>query len=338
MIQPHASPPPTDSILWALPLCPMDWELTPPAVQDDIGSLHQQIKPLQKQVETLQGRVEKTSQTSRKPPSSDTPFDTPQRQRRKASGPRGARKGHPGTGPTLRSPTEVHLMEPGPCPCGHGALVSLAPSSPHQVIELPPIKMDIAHCLLQQGACRGCGRTLNAQGPSEHQAGDGPRLTALIGALPGMHRPSRRLIHDFCHAVLRMPMRLGAVEKSIDRVSHALVPHEEAMANLARHATVGSLDETPWDCRNALHGLWTLRTETVSRSLMHPQRSTEACAALMEEWQGIVVSDGYGVSQGGGKDRHTCLAPLLRSARGVSDKRDPHLTACGTWALTAWQT
>jgi transposase len=52
----------------------MDWERPPPAVQDYIDRLRQQIKQLEKQVETLQGRVEKTSQTSSKPPSSDSPF------------------------------------------------------------------------------------------------------------------------------------------------------------------------------------------------------------------------------------------------------------------------
>ncbi len=292
MIQPPSSQAHTDSILWALPFCPMDWELTPPAVQDDIQSLHQQIKQLQPHVETLQGRVEKTSQTSSKPPSSDSPFDKPKRTQRQSSGKRGGRQGHSGTGPTLLSPTEVHLIAPGPCVCGHGELVSLAPYDTHQVVELPPIEMDIAHFILHQGTCRGCGRTLKAQGPSEHQAGYGPRLTALIGALAGMHRPSRRLIQDFCHSVLNIPRSLGAVQKSIDRVSHALVPHYEAMATLARQATVGSIDETPWDCQNALHWLWTLSTKTVSLYLMHPHRSKEAFAALIEDWQGIVVSDG----------------------------------------------
>jgi len=270
----------------------MDWELTPPAVQDDIQSLHQQIKQLQPHVETLQGRVEKTSQTSSKPPSSDSPFDKPKRTQRQSSGKRGGRQGHSGTGPTLLSPTEVHLIAPGPCVCGHGELVSLAPYDTHQVVELPPIEMDIEHFILHQGTCRGCGRTLKAQGPSEHQAGYGPRLTALIGALAGMHRPSRRLIQDFCHSVLNIPRSLGAVQKSIDRVSHALLPHYEAMATLARQATVGSIDETPWYCQNALHWLWTLSTKTVSLYLMHPHRSKEAFAALIEDWQGIVVSDG----------------------------------------------
>ena len=338
MVQPPSSQAHTDSILWALPFCPMDWELTPPAVQNYIQSLHQQIKQLEKQVETLQGRVEKTSQTSSKPPSSDSPFDKPKRTPRQSSGKRGGRLGHPGKGPTLLSPTAVHLITPGPCACGHDELVSLAPYYTHQVVELPPIEMAIEHFILHQGTCGGCGRTLKAQIPSEHQAGYGPRLTALIGEFAGMHRTSRRLIQDFCHSVLHIPMSLGAVQKIIDRVSYAIVPHYEAIATLARPATVGDSDETPWDCHNAWHGLWPLSPTTVSLSLIHPHRSHEAFAALIEAWQGILVSDGDGVYPGWGQNRQTGLAHLIRTARGLAEKRAPPLAAGGTWALTELQT
>jgi Transposase IS66 family len=53
--------------------------------------------------------------------------------------------------------------------------------------------------------------------------------------------------------------------------------------------------ETPWYCHNTLQWLWTLTTDTVSLYLIHPHRSTEAFAALIEDWQGLLVSDGYGV-------------------------------------------
>ena len=93
------------------------------------------------------------------------------------------------------------------------------------------------------------------------------------------------------------------------------------------------MDETPWYGHNTLQWLWTLTTETVSLSLMHPHRSTEACAALIEDWQGLLVSDGYGVYQRWVNRRQPCLAPLRRTARGLSDKDHPVLAACGTWAL-----
>lgn len=344
MIQPPAAQPCPDSILWALPVCQLEWKLTPPAVQDYIKSQNQQIHELktqldqlQQQIETLQGRLEKTSQTSNKPPSSDSPFTKPKHQRRKASGKHGGQKGHHGKGPTLLSPTEVHLLEPGPCSCGHGNLLSVVPYYTHQVIELPPIEMDITHFVLHQGTCPHCGKTLKAQVPSAHQAGYGPRLTALIGELAGMHRTSWRLVQDFCHSVLNLPISLGAVQKIIQRTSQAIVPHYEAIATLAHQAKVGYIDETPWYCHNALQWLWIMTTETVSYYRIDPHRSKAAFWALIEDGQGILVSDGYGVYQDWVSQRQTCLAHLIRSARGLAQRRDPDIAACGHAALRELQ-
>jgi transposase len=64
-----------------------------------------------------------------------------------------------------------------------------------------------------------------------------------------------------------------------------------------------------------LNWLWTLSTDTVSLYLIDPHRSKEAFFALIEEWQGISVSDGYGVYQDWVNHRQTCLAHLIRSAR-----------------------
>lgn len=122
---------------------------------------------------------------------------------------------------------------------------------------------------------------------------------------------------------MHIPISLGAVHKVIDRAAQAIMPHYEAMATLARHAAVGSIDATPWYGRNTLQWLWTMATDTVSRSLMHPHRSKEAFVALIDEWQAILVSDGYGVSQHWVNRRQTCLAHLIRTARGVSGKRRP---------------
>jgi len=47
-------------------------------------------------------------------------------------------------------------------------------------------------------------------------------------------------------------------------------------------------------------------------------------------------SDGYGGSQDWVSRRHTCVAHLMRRARGWSEKGTPALAACGTWALKAW--
>jgi transposase len=298
-------------------------------------TLPQQPQQLQHQVDTLPGRRHTTSKTSRKPPSSDSPFHKPTR--RISSGTRGAHKGHPGSGPTLLPPTDVHHLSPKPCTCGQGALDAPTLYHTHQGIELPPIEMEIRHFLLHQAGCVGGGAVLKADVPSDQTTGYGPRLTALLSELGGMHRHSRRLVQDFCQSGLHIPISLGAVQKVIDRASQAILPHDEAIATLARQATVGYSDETPWYGRNTWQWLWTMATDTVSLSLMHPHRSKEAFVALIDEWQGILVSDGYGVSQHWVNRRHTCLAHLLRPARGLAEKGDPALAACGAWALAELQ-
>src|SRR6266446_5730500 len=107
----------------SFPFSQAEWDQTPVAVQThlvalhtQLQDLHQQHQQLQIQVDQLQGRVNQTSQTSSKPPSSDSPFKKPARGN--ASGKRGGRKGHPGSGPVLLEPTAVQVVHPPACPCG----------------------------------------------------------------------------------------------------------------------------------------------------------------------------------------------------------------------------
>jgi transposase len=325
----------TDNTTWPFPFSPREWEHTPPAVQDHLRALHTQLQQIQHQLNTLQARLVKTSKTSSKPPSSDSPFTKPTR--RTTAGKRGARQGHPGSGVTVLEPTAVQHVYPAPCACGQGELTTPMLYHTHQVIELPPLTMEITHFLLHQAHCIGCGALLKADIPSPHTTGYGPRLTALIAELGGMHRTSRRLVQDFCHSILHLPISLGAIQKMIDRTSQALGPHYEAIATLARQATVGYIDETPWYCHNTLQWLWTMATDTVSLYLIHPHRSKEAFLTLIEDWQGILVSDGYGVYQDWVNHRQTCLAHLIRTAHGLAERPHPDMAACGAWALKELQ-
>src|ERR671922_1715606 len=51
----------------------------------------------------------------------------------------------------------------------------------------------------------------------------------------------------------------------------------------------------------------------------------------------MLVSDGYGVYRNWVQARQTCLAHLIRSARGLAARDHPDLAACGTWALAELQ-
>jgi transposase len=130
---------------------------------------------------------------------------------------------------------------------------------------------------------------------------------------------------------------LGASQKVLDRVAHALEPPYTAIAPQGRQAAGNYIDETPWCLTPALQGLWVMGSDTAALDMMHPHRSKDACAARIDDWAGILVSEGYGVSRHGVQARQTCPAPLIRTARGVAARDNPALAACGTWALAELQ-
>lgn len=308
-----------------------DWQQTPPSVQTLVLSLL-------KRLEALEARLHHDSTTSHRPPSTDSPYQKGRKRsggaaRRKAGG----QPGHPGHRQRLLTATDTRVLTPMQCACGNRHLGDPRPYYTHQVLEFPALQMDVIHFVLQQAWCPLCQQWTKAQVPAEHATGYGPRLTALIGEIAGTHGTGRRTIQAFCASVLQVPLSLGAIQKMLDRVAHAIAPHYSAIARHARQAPVNYIDETPWFLTTTLQWLWVMVSDTVAFYMIHPHRSTEAFAALIDDWAGILVSDGYGVYRNWVQARQTCLAHLIRTARGLAERQNTDLAACGTWALAELQ-
>ena len=60
---------------------------------------------------------------------------------------------------------------------------------------------------------------------------------------------------------------------------------------------VNYIDETSWFTHGMLKWLWTMVNTKVAYFKIHPRRSKKALAALIDDWQGILVSDGFTVYQ-----------------------------------------
>src|SRR5262249_5319264 len=253
-----------------------------------------------------------------KPPSSSTAKGTP-----------GAKPGHPGHRQALLAPTEVIEVKPESCACGQTEFPATIPYYTHQVIELPEIQMAVKHMVLHAAHCPRCGHLIKAELPAEHRYGYGPRLMALIGELSGSQRDSRSMVQEFCRSVLGVPISRGAIQRAVDRVSDAITPHYEAIAEQARRAPVNYIDETAWYQHGVLAWLWVMVNTTVALFTVQSSRSKEAFERLVERWTGILVSDGYGVYRKWLHGRQTCLAHLIRRARGLAERRDPELAWFG---------
>src|SRR5262245_17516082 len=326
------------STAWPFPFVPQDWEHTPAAVQAYVHTLHDELTRLRECVGALEARLKADSTTSHRPPSSDSPYKKP-RQRTNATTPRkaGGKPGHAGHRQVLLPPTAVHALRPERCQCGNTTCAALRPYYTHQVLEVPSIELEVQHFVLYQGWCTACGTEHKAHVPPEHASGYGPRFSALIGELAGTYGNGRRMVQSFCASVLRVPISLGAIQKVLDRVTQAIEPYYTAIATQARHALVTYIDETPWFLTNTLQWLWVMVSDRVAFYMIHPHRSKEAFAALIDDWAGILVSDGYGVYQNWVQARQTCLAHLIRTARSLAGRQNAELAAGGAWALAELQ-
>jgi transposase len=205
------------------------------------------------------------------------------------------------------------------------------------VIELPEIQMAVTHVVLHETRCPRCGRFIKAELPVENRYGYGPRLTALSGELSGPQRDSRSAVQEFCTSVLGVSISRGAIQRAVDRVSAAITPHYKAIAEKAREAQVNYIDETAWYQHGVLAWLWVMVNTTVAFFTVQASRSQAAFEALVERWAGILVSDGYGVYRQWMHQRQTCLAHLIRRARGLSERKEPELARFGRRVMAELQ-
>lgn len=331
---------------WPFPFSPQDWAATPEPIRQYLLALQQSQTGLQTQVDELLARLRaagaaidkaeaklgRNSTNSNQPPSADNPYRKPGSRstpKAKTNGNAGAQKGHRGHARKLLPPTQSIPVAPEPCSCGNPLFTDLLVFHTHQEVELPDLPLQVHHYLLQQGSCACCGKRSKARIPTGHETGFGPRLTALVGEVSGMMGESRSAVKTLLASVWNLDVSLGAIQKMIDRVSTALLPHYEAIGQIARAAAVNYADETPWYNKPTLLWLWLLTNPTVAFFMIHPHRSKEAFLALVDTWKGILVCDGYGVYTKWVNLRQHCLAHLIRRAKALHETKDPEVAALG---------
>jgi transposase len=326
-----------------LPLASTSWKQTPLVVQELVIHLRAVIRQQAERMSTLEVRIaaleaqrQRNSSNSDRPPSSDPPWVKPPHPG-KPQGTPGARAGHPGHRQILLEPTEVIEVQPPACGCGQITFPEARPYYIHQVIELPDIQMRVQHFVLCEARCSRCGRVTKAPVPPAASSGYGPRFTALLGELSGSQRSSRSAVQEFCRSVLGVPISQGAIQRAVDRVSEALKPYYAAIAVQARRAPVNYIDETGWYRHGVLVWLWVMVNTTVALFKVQTSRSHTAFEALIAHWAGILVSDGYTVYQRWVHGRQTCLAHLIRRARGLAERKEPELAQFGGRVMTELQ-
>jgi len=304
-----------------------DWKQTPFSVQVIIIALMKHITGLEKEMDELKEQINKNSQNSSKPPSSDG--------LRKSSKPKaestgrkiGGQKGHHGHGRKNKSVEYVQrIVECKPDSCDQcGALLLGEDPHPqrHQVIEIPEPKVEITEYRLHTLNCMNCGAQTTGNWPQEMPKGSfGPRVQAMISYLTGRYGLSHRDVAELMEAGFQIKMSLGSIPAQEKAVSLALKePVEEAKMFVQEQSSI-NVDETGWHQENKSTWLWVGATSWVITFLLLTTRSTEGVKKLLgEDFNGILGSDRWNAYNWFNiLQRQICWAHLKRDFQALVDR------------------
>ncbi|NEO27452.1 MAG: IS66 family transposase [Kamptonema sp. SIO4C4] len=307
-----------------------DWEQTPASVKELIRHLEQRILHIEE-------RLGVTSSNSSQPPSSDPPKPKKENSNQKKKK-RGGQKGHKGFGRYLYEPKdcrEVIKHQPKHCQHCHTQLRGGLPEGNpyrHQIVEIPPVKLDVVEHQLHALSCPSCGKTTRASLPPEvaHQ-GYGERLRAIVGLLSGGYRLSHEKVKNLLWEVFSVRMSVGSINRIRKQISESLEESVEEARDYVKKSGITHVDETGWKQHNGdgqnrekkSSWLWVGHSDLVTVYQVSLNRGQKSAKDLLgEDYGGIVISDRYGAYNWIPlEQRQICWAHIKRDLKRISERK-----------------
>ena len=308
-----------------------------------IADLQQQMQQMQQQLSALQERIaraEKNSSNSSKPPSSDIvkpPKPAPKKGKKRRQG---GQFGHTKYERTfhLADADVVHAHRLDRCPsCASPHLFHLAGAEQthyqYELVEKPVLLH--AHQSHLYG-CAICHQLQAAPFPDAVRQGGlvGPGLTGLIGFLKGGTHVSYTTLQTLLDQGLGVALSTGMLAKVIDKVSQALQPIYQPLAEALPQQKQLNIDETSHKDQGAL--LWTWVFSAPAFTLFHiaSSRSSQILEELLtNQCQAVLGHDCFSAYRAYMEKAPVtvqfCLAHLIRELRFMSESTSPHIAAYG---------
>ncbi len=302
----------------------------------EIAELKQQVADLllvvreqAERISVLEARLRSDSSTSSKPPSSDGLSKRPARPRERGARRPGKQPGSDGT-TLLRvaDPDEVVVHEPHSCgSCGESLVdAPLVQAESRQVADLPPIQLHwVEHRSLRR-RCE-CGHVTAGVFPTGVNAPTqyGPGMRAAAAYLCSLQHVPYARARDTFRDLLGSEVSTGWLVESVAKVSDAVIPSVERIADLIAASQVAHFDETGARVDGRLWWVHTACTEGLTYLDLHDRRGEAAMRdiGILPRFGGIAVHDGLAAYRRFDGCRHAlCGAHHLRELDGIAEFHD----------------
>lgn len=307
------------------------------AVQAEIiAGLQANIKILEARIKELEDRLAANSRNSSKPPSTDNSRPRP-RSLRKPSGKKpGGQVGHPGQ--TLRlvdKPDRIIQHRPDEC-AGCGASLAGAAATEvarRQVIDLPPLKLEVVEHQAEHISCPACGHSTSGKFPAEviQPVQYGPQIQGLGVYLQTYQMVPFERTQEILQDLFGAAPSTATLQTGIERCAAWLVETEAQIKEAVSKAEVGHFDETGIYVAGQRNWLHVGSTQMLTHFGWHQNRGKAATDELgiLPEFTGCAVHDGWSAYFRYDGCRHAlCNAHHLRELTFIEERDEQ------PWAAT----
>jgi transposase len=295
---------------------------------DIIKVLIVEVVALREEVATLKEQLNKNSNNSSKPPSSDGYKKPPTKSLRGKTGKKpGGQKGHKGSGLKIdRTPdSEIDVLPEG-CPdCGEHLLEMPMSRTDTRYVYDVEINVNLTKYDIYETTCPNCGITAVAAPPPECKStiNYGNMVRTLCTVLTQYGYISIDKTHKILRDLIGMPISTGTVN-NIQRQFAGLTGKslEEIQADV-KESTTACADETGGRVGGETKWWHVVSTRRSTYLTVHKKRGKEGyqAAGVLENYTGNLVHDGWKPYFGLDKCTHSrCCAHLLRDLNGQIER------------------
>jgi len=287
----------------------------------------QRIEELEKENAELRARLNKNSNNSSKPPSSDG-----YRKQAKITAPKngikGGQKDHRGnTLHQVDNPDKIELCTPDTCECGHH-FTSTDMYSPEkrQLFDLPQPKLFVTEYQIFKAKCPECGKVQAGATPLKAPVQYGNGVKTLITMLNTQYTIPLNKIRQLVSDLFGFSINEATIQASNKSLHEQLLETEAIIKETVKSSEVVNVDETGIRIDKKLHWIHTNSTPLHTCLFAHRNRGKEAINSekgIVPELKQWLVHDCWSSYFPFDNAKHAlCGAHLIRELQGIIDSGD----------------